>query len=333
MIGKAAAAPAGRNVFFDFAPALAYESAAVGQPGAAFEFPAQSRPTMAPTETKLSAAEADAATLARIRQTIDELDAEMHRSLIERGMAIGTLIKVKGTSRPGAAFRPGREADMMRRLVARHEGALPLWTVEHIWREIITTFTRMQAPFDVAVDQGVARDAMRDTARFLFGFTVALHGQPDASATINHIRESGTDLGLVSADQPAEAGAWWRALGRSTGPRIMALSPYIRIAGRPAAHAAFERGVAELIVSGALLRILQRLVGLVNLLESPLRLFVSRIAVGMAFLGEGSIGGFNLNIGGAPLDAEDLIIIALSHDALFYDPLGEWLLVGEWSQR
>jgi chorismate mutase/prephenate dehydratase len=228
-----------RNVFFDFAKMLAYESAAVGQPGAAFDFPAQSRPTMAPTETKISATEADAAILARIRQTIDELDAEMHRCLIERGTAIGTLIKVKGTSRPGAAFRPGREADMMRRLVARHQGQLPLWTVEHIWREIITTFTRMQAPFDVAVDQGVARDAMRDTARFLFGFTVALHGQPDVLATINHIRESGTDLGLVAVEQPADAGAWWRALGRSSGPRIMALSPYIRIAGRPADYASF----------------------------------------------------------------------------------------------
>ena len=38
----------------------------------------------------------------------------------------------------------------MRRLVMRHEGNLPLVTVEHIWREIITTFTAMQAPFGVA---------------------------------------------------------------------------------------------------------------------------------------------------------------------------------------
>ncbi|MCX5494596.1 chorismate mutase [Kaistia dalseonensis] len=182
--------------------------------------------------------EADARTLAEIRATIDRLDAEMHGHLIERGRAIGTLIKVKGTSRPGAAFRPGREADMMRRLVARHQGALPLWTVEHIWREIITTFTRMQASFDVAYDAGANGDQMRDTARFLFGFTVALHRQPDALSTINHIRESGTDLGLVALEQPASAGAWWRALGRPAGPRIMALSPFIEIAGRPADHPA-----------------------------------------------------------------------------------------------
>jgi chorismate mutase len=177
--------------------------------------------------------------LAKLRATIDRLDAEMHGHLIERSTAIGSLIEVKGTSRPGAAFRPGREADMMRRLVARHQGALPLWTVEHIWREIITTFTRMQASFDVAFDAGGDADAMRDAARFLFGFTVALHRHPDALSTINHIRESGTDLGLVAVAQPERAGAWWRALGRPSGPRIMALSPFIVMAGRPAGHPAF----------------------------------------------------------------------------------------------
>ena len=126
---------------------------------------------MPPSETS-PALESDAARLAEIRATIDRLDAEVHQRLIERGAAIASLIRVKGTSRPGAAFRPGREADMMRRLVARHAGALPLPTVEHIWREIITTFTRLQAPFDVAYDAGVNDDAMRDVARFLFGFSV-----------------------------------------------------------------------------------------------------------------------------------------------------------------
>jgi chorismate mutase len=193
---------------------------------------------MASTDSITDATQTDAARLAALRATIDRLDAEMHERLIERGTAIGTLIRVKGTSRPGAAFRPGREADMMRRLVARHQGALPLWTVEHIWREIITTFTRMQASFDVAYDAGGNSEAMRDTARFLFGFTVALHRQADALATINHIRESGIDLGLVALDQPASAGAWWRALGRPSGPRIIALSPFIQIAGRPADHPA-----------------------------------------------------------------------------------------------
>ena len=35
---------------------------------------------------------------------------------------------------------------MMRRLAERHEGLLPLDTVEGIWRVIIATFTYVQAP-------------------------------------------------------------------------------------------------------------------------------------------------------------------------------------------
>jgi chorismate mutase-like protein len=181
--------------------------------------------------------ENDARTLADLRAKIDAIDAEMHRLLVERGTVIDALIRTKGTSQSGAAFRPGREADMMRRLVARHEGALPLTAVEHIWREIITTFTRMQAPFDVAVDVSVEPERMRDLARFYFGFSVKLVDLPDAAAVVARVAEAG-DLGLVARSQTS-AGAWWRGLQRPQGPKIMALLPHIGVEGRPADLPAF----------------------------------------------------------------------------------------------
>ena len=61
---------------------------------------------------------------------------------------------------------------MMRRLVERHRGILPLDTVESIWRVIIATFTYVQAPFSVHADLSAGEAAMRDAARFHFGFTV-----------------------------------------------------------------------------------------------------------------------------------------------------------------
>ena len=182
--------------------------------------------------------ESAARKLAELRDKIDAIDAEMHRLLIARGSVIDTLIKVKGTSRPGAAFRPGREAEMMRRLVARHEGALPLATVEHIWREIITTFTRMQAGFDVGVDLSVEPERMRDLARFTFGFSVKLLAFADPAAVVAHVAR-GNDLGLIARDQPKEAGAWWRGLTGAASPRIMALLPFIKAAGGPADLPAF----------------------------------------------------------------------------------------------
>src|ERR1700749_1241072 len=107
-----------------------------------------------------------------LRKEIDSIDGEVHRLLMARGDIIDRLIQVKQTQEVGSAFRPAREADMMRRLVLRHRGILPLDTVESIWRVIIATFTYVQAPFSVHADVSLGESTMRDTARFHFGFTV-----------------------------------------------------------------------------------------------------------------------------------------------------------------
>src|SRR5437763_7318583 len=110
--------------------------------------------------------------LADLRAEIDRIDEAMHRLLMERGDIIDRLIEVKQTEESGSAFRPAREAAMMRSLVQRHEGILPLDTVEGIWRVIIATFTYVQAPFSVHADLSQGDASMRDSARFHFGFTV-----------------------------------------------------------------------------------------------------------------------------------------------------------------
>ena len=91
-------------------------------------------------------------TLADLRSEIDRIDAAMHELLMERGRIIGQLIEIKARQGGGSAFRPAREAAMMRAIVERHRGLLPLDTVEGIWRIIISTFTYMQSPYSVHVD-------------------------------------------------------------------------------------------------------------------------------------------------------------------------------------
>ena len=125
----------------------------------------------------------------------------MHRLLMERGEIIDTLIATKKTAESGSAFRPAREADMMRRLVERHRGILPLDTVESIWRVIIATFTYVQAPFSVHADLSAGEAAMRDTARFHFGFTVPFATHMGAAGVVAAIAASRGDLGLVPASR------------------------------------------------------------------------------------------------------------------------------------
>lgn len=177
--------------------------------------------------------------LADLRQEIDRIDEDMHNLLMKRGEIIDRLIAVKGTQESGAAFRPAREADMMRRLVQRHHGILPLDTAESIWRVIISTFTHVQAPFAVHADLSAGDALMRDSARFHFGFTVPFIPHTGASGVVAAVSESKGDLGLVPAFAAPHAGAWWTALEFESAPRIIARLPFVERADHPAALPVF----------------------------------------------------------------------------------------------
>jgi chorismate mutase len=177
----------------------------------------------------------DKPSLDDLRREIDRIDAAMHELLMERGEIIDRLIAVKKTQESGSAFRPAREAEMMRRLVERHRGNLPLDTAESIWRVIISTFTYVQAPFSVHADLSAGDAGMRDSARFHFGFTVPFVPHMGAASVVEAVTESKGDLGLVPAFAVAGAGPWWAALEFDTAPKIIARLPFVERADHPAA--------------------------------------------------------------------------------------------------
>jgi chorismate mutase len=190
-------------------------------------------------------------TLADLRHELDRIDAAMHELLMERGETIDTLIAVKKTQETGSAFRPAREAEMMRRLVERHHGSLPLDTVESIWRVIISTFTYVQAPFSVHADLSAGDAAMRDSARFHFGFTVPFVPHMGAASVVEAVTESKSDLGLVPAFAIAGAGPWWTALEFAASPKVIARLPFVERSDHPAAMPVFvvSRAAADAMVT------------------------------------------------------------------------------------
>jgi chorismate mutase len=181
----------------------------------------------------------EAPSLDELRKEIDRIDETMHGLLIERSEIIGRLIAVKKSQETGSAFRPAREAEMMRRLVKRHRGILPLDTAEGIWRVIIATFTYVQAPFSVHADLSAGDALMRDSARFHFGFTVPFIPHMGAAGVVAAVSESKGDLGLVPAAAVAGAGAWWSALEFDAAPKIIARLPFVERPDHPAAFPVF----------------------------------------------------------------------------------------------
>jgi chorismate mutase len=173
-------------------------------------------------------------TLADLRVEIDRIDKEMHELLIERGRVIDQLIDIKTRQGGGSAFRPAREASMMRAIVERHRGRLPIDTVEGIWRVIISTFTFIQAPYSVHVDVSGGDAAMRDSARFHFGFTAPCLPHFGAGEVIRAVGDSVGDLGMFAVDGGPGAGAWWTRLAPPEAPKIIARLPFVERADHPA---------------------------------------------------------------------------------------------------
>lgn len=174
------------------------------------------------------------ATLTTLRNEIDRIDEEMHSLLMQRSTVIETLIAIKKTAASGSAFRPGREAEMMKRLAERHKGLLPLDTAEGIWRVIIATFTYVQANYAVHADTSGGDGPMRDSARFHFGFTVPYLPHATAHEVIEAVAGSAGDLGVFRIEQGASAGAWWKDLTGPERPKIIARLPFVERPGHPA---------------------------------------------------------------------------------------------------
>src|SRR6202166_4904671 len=172
-----------------------------------------------------------------LRKEIDSIDEQVHRLLMARGDIIDRLIQVKQTQEVGSAFRPAREAAMMRRLVERHRGILPIDTIESIWRVIISTFTYVQAPFSVHADVSVGESAMRDSARFHFGFVVPYVSHFSAQAAVEAVARSKGDLALVPA--ASSRTPWGIALEADGAPKIIARLPFLERADHPAALPVF----------------------------------------------------------------------------------------------
>ena len=223
--------------------------------------------------------------LADLRRENDRIDETMHALLIERGQIIDELIAVKKSQETGSAFRPAREADMMRRLVQRHHGSLPLDTVESIWRVIISTFTYVQAPFSVHADLSAGDALMRDSARFHFGFTVPFEPHIGAAGVVQAVTASRGDLGLVPAFAVAGAGPWWTALEFETAPKIIARLPFVERADHPAGFPVFvisrvpadamvtETEVWSVRVSGWNASAVDKLAGIADAIAVPDRAF------------------------------------------------------------
>jgi len=156
--------------------------------------------------------------LAALRAELDCIDDALHDLLMRRAAVVE---RIGNSGKPGA-YRPGREAAIIRRLLARHAGLLPPQTVVRIWREMLAGTTAMQGPFSIAVCQTDPAAGYIQLAREHFGALtpVLVHRSPaQAIANVTAGTASVAVLPMPSeSEEPRDA--WWTALLHNDAPRI-----------------------------------------------------------------------------------------------------------------
>ena len=160
--------------------------------------------------------------LDQARRQIDEVDDRLHDLLMRRAELVESVAQLKRSGKV-EPFRPGREAQILRRLVGRHRGGFPRPALVRIWREILGGTVAMQTRLSVAVCE-----ECRDLARDHFGTQAPLLAVASPDEVIAAVAEERATVGVLPLPDDDGSDPWWLRFATERGgkPRVIARLPF-----------------------------------------------------------------------------------------------------------
>jgi chorismate mutase/prephenate dehydratase len=144
--------------------------------------------------------------LPALRAELDRIDDAVHDLLMQRAK----IVEYVARSGKPAAFRPGREASIIRRLLGRHRGALPPVSLVRIWRELLAGTTSMQGEFSLAVCDPDPGAPVTQLAREHFGALTPLYTYATAGQALMDVSQGAASVAVLA--YPSDSDNWWIAL-------------------------------------------------------------------------------------------------------------------------
>jgi chorismate mutase/prephenate dehydratase len=145
------------------------------------------------------------AELGRLRDAIDRVDDHLLETLNERAK----LARAIGTLKVGQAYRPEREAQVLRRIKERNPGPLASETVALIFREIMSACLALERPITVAY-LGPRGTFSERAALKHFGLAAEAVPVLSIDEVFREVESGGADFGVVPVENSTEG-----AVGRS----------------------------------------------------------------------------------------------------------------------
>lgn len=167
-----------------------------------------------------------------LRAEIDAIDADIHKLILRRAEVVADVAAAKraaGGDNAPSAIRPGREAAILRTVLARHEGAVPPAAIARIWRELIATMIQLQEPMRIAVGAPTKSIGYWDLARDFFGSITPMTLYTSPLEAMRRIRMQPGTLAVLPAPNWRDSDPWWPALAGPEGDRlrVVARLPFV----------------------------------------------------------------------------------------------------------
>lgn len=165
-----------------------------------------------------------------LRREVDEIDDALLDLLTRRAKTTAAIARTKpsadGRIPLASAMRPAREAQIMRRLAARHGEQPPLATVIAVMREILSSSLMAQVPFRLHVF--AAAPGLTELAQAHFGAQAPVTRHENLTRMLNACAEDTDSIAIVPVPE-AGGDAWWTRLAPAGagGPRVIAKLPFI----------------------------------------------------------------------------------------------------------
>ncbi len=169
--------------------------------------------------------------LTKLRDEIDAIDLELLQLLARRDAVSGRVRLAKAGD--DVKLRPGREADILRSLLAANKGGFPERSLLRIWREIFSASLASQGAYSTAVLSQDGGSLLWDQARDHFGAGSAFHRCVTPRRVLEAVVGGEDALGILPLPDPEDADPWWqhllvqpKAAGGGDAPQIIAKLPF-----------------------------------------------------------------------------------------------------------
>lgn len=161
-----------------------------------------------------------------LRREIDRLDDNLHDLLIQRTAIVEKIGSAKGGG--GVYLRPSRQAEILRRLVARHHGRFSKLHVVRLWNEVMGALVALQGPFSLAVFMPERGAGYLELARDQYGAYTPSTAYRSVGQVVRAVADGVATVGILPMPDREGVEPWWVSLMAENAeiPRIIARLPF-----------------------------------------------------------------------------------------------------------